>query len=697
MTNSPETTYDDNGESKAQVYTIDNIMVYYADEYKGTLVDHSYTEQHSHDFTNPTMAVTYVCAYCDGKRVTTDVAIDADGDNICDVCEGKLPESSNGCTHEYVMSHTHDVESLANKVYYSCKLCDLKVDPNVTVAMTVYSSKNNSGRIPSVSEIVGGLADEVKFATDFPVAGNLQGIVRGGNSQYVEKVQTDDDKNYFLRYVKSSKTGYAQINLFDSTDTTTVTKNNFESYKGKTYTLTFNFRVETTYAETIDIALVQFISRLGENFGSNLTVTPLHMTSELKLLYNDGKDGKKETGVTFTKGEWYTISVQHTPKTNEFDVYVNGECVKKDAVALSDDAKAKLNWTASGYTVTPEDFMPALVRFANFAPKANAFCLDDIKMYYDDDYLECKHKYTDSAVCDWCGKTETFTHCDLCDGEVISENAAIVGRSATLGELIDMNVYVKLANENKPTATLTCENKSASFDLSTLTPEVNGTYKLSLPLNSIYMAKDVTLEIGDGAYTTSIKEYAEELLRISTNDSEKALVKALLNYGAAAQEYFAVKNADETLDDVLANAGLSDGDKDVKQYTAYELIEYRFTATGTTDKVRFNGASFVLSAKTYMKIYFSASESATVEVDGESYSKIQEGDEYYVLLTIPAPAKASDGFGIKIKDGAVEATTKIAVHTALEAALYDTTTDAGLIKVLNAYVNYCDFAGKYVK
>ena len=53
------------------------------------------------------------------------------------------------------------------------------------------------------------------------------------------------------------------------------------------------------------------------------------------------------------------------------------------------------------------------------------------------------------------------------------------------------------------------------------------------------MARAVELSFGGGTYTTSVKEYAEELIATSKNAKETKLAKALLNFGAYAQVYFA--------------------------------------------------------------------------------------------------------------------------------------------------------------
>ena len=609
--------------------------------------------------------------------------------------------SGDALDHRQGLTHTHDVEESVNHVSYTCKVCGASVTYDESFGVD-YASQSGSGKSATAEEVIAAKTDKVMYASNFTDGYDFKGkLKRSGTASVV-----DLNGNNVIAYTGTG-TIYTYVQPFGGTDAKFAAQN-YATHRGQSYTITLDFMFSEDFTFPASINLFNIYCHLKASDGA--TALSSYKYVPVKIVNGSLTAGLVNTDkvVPLEKGQWYTVSFQHIPEVNKYYLWLNGELIVNGATALKEDSIkpwSSNSITYGGVTYSMEvtgvcDFMPTFFRLPELNPNSATFYMDNVKSYFGAEVYECGHKYTDSAVCDWCGQKGEFdesNHCDICDGQILSENVAVVGRSATLGELIDMNVYVKLANENKPTATLTCVNKSASFNLAALTPEADGTYKLSLPLNSIYMAKDVTLEIDSGTYTTSIKEYAEELLRISTNDSEKALVKALLNYGAAAQEYFAVKNEDETLDDVLANAGLSDADKAVKEYTAAELSDYEFKASGTTASVHFNSVSFVLSAKTYMKIYFSASEDATVEVDGVTYSKVQDGDEYYVILTIPAPAKASDGFTIKITDGSIEASAKIAVHTALEAALYDTTTDAGLVKVLNSYVNYCDFAGKYVK
>ena len=284
---------------------------------------------------------------------------------------------------------------------------------------------------------------------------------------------------------------------------------------------------------------------------------------------------------------------------------------------------------------------------------------------------------------------DTFTIRNTSDA-VLSDNVYVSGKSVSLGELIDMNLYIKTVNGYTGTATVTCGDKTVEIDLATLTPDEEGRYKLSIPLSAIDMTKTVTLNIDGGAYTTCIKKYAEELMLYGTTEYVENIAKALLNFGAYAQEYFAEKNSDNSLLDLLANDGLKDTDKALPDITAADLERYKFAVTGESEDACFLGTKLVLTSKTAIKLYFKASSDATVTVDGVPYEKQSEGGMYYVTLTVHSPALATTQFKVELSDGEVNACARFSLYSVIESALINTEKDEKLKNLLIAYAAYCD-------
>ena len=142
----------------------------------------------------------------------------------------------------------------------------------------------------------------------------------------------------------------------------------------------------------------------------------------------------------------------------------------------------------------------------------------------------------------------------------------------------------------------------------------------------------VYAQLADGSYIYSSllgysgKTYAENQLKNSTNAYTKTLCVALLNYGAAAQEYFAYKPYS------LMNSGLTDEQKAlVKDYDVSMLAQLE--AADTSKTVNFTATSNAVSAKSVgvafegafvINYYFTPAQS----VDGDLVMYWWDADAY---------------------------------------------------------------------
>ena len=146
---------------------------------------------------------------------------------------------------------------------------------------------------------------------------------------------------------------------------------------------------------------------------------------------------------------------------------------------------------------------------------------------------------------------------------MLANGAAVSKRSVTLGDKIGMNLYLTLSEKVLKTegaaVVISVDGKEAEeIPVADLIKEADGTYKVTALLRSIDMTKNVTVSFKGteelGTYTTSVYDYLKALDKKSTNANEKALIVAMKNYGAYAQEYFAKKNGTEA--GLLANRDL---------------------------------------------------------------------------------------------------------------------------------------------
>ena len=136
-------------------------------------------------------------------------------------------------------------------------------------------------------------------------------------------------------------------------------------------------------------------------------------------------------------------------------------------------------------------------------------------------------------------------------------------------------------------------------------------------------------------YSYSVKEYATELLLKSNEYPEETikLVKALLNYGTAAQTFFKYNT------DNPANGILSDADKavDAADFDAYKAVIKADSPNGQNKGLSYYGSSLICKSEMTVRHYFILDNGS--DINNYKFSYI-DTDGYEVSLT---PKKASDG------------------------------------------------------
>jgi hypothetical protein len=213
------------------------------------------------------------------------------------------------------------------------------------------------------------------------------------------------------------------------------------------------------------------------------------------------------------------------------------------------------------------------------------------------------------------------------------------------------------------------------------------------------MAEDVKVQVAgetSAVYTTSVKEYAEELIATSENEYAVTLAKAMLNYGAASQNYFAGKNGNaDTLNDILANAGLSREDQIIPDVTAMPGFQRLMFSPYSSEGVTFTAATIMFSSKTHIKVYFTASEHAKVTVDGKNVTPIKDGEEYYITFTVDSPANMMYPTSVAISDGEEFAYCDFSAGLLVKVGV-EVNVSAELTALLKAYAYYGMCAQDYL-
>ena len=253
------------------------------------------------------------------------------------------------------------------------------------------------------------------------------------------------------------------------------------------------------------------------------------------------------------------------------------------------------------------------------------------------------------------GTSSTTTYYTTMDGHDAEETpfALLVGSHVSLGDVLDMHFYVDVTDnyfDGNLTITLsyvslqgeTFENEVVVIENAVV---VNSEYSvsanayrvLSIGLPAAYMATSVTATLSYNGekmdtVTYSIRSYASTIIANANGlytDEQISAAKAMLNYGAWAQNYFGYNTGD------LANNVLDAGDQLTDTAAALaqvqNIAQYKATVTNKLDS--FIGYTLLLKDVTGLRLYFS--EQVTVMVDG--VAKVAEIDpqnnsRYYVEI-----------------------------------------------------------------
>ena len=242
------------------------------------------------------------------------------------------------------------------------------------------------------------------------------------------------------------------------------------------------------------------------------------------------------------------------------------------------------------------------------------------------------------------GSANSFTF----TAEYASKSPAVslYGRSLTLKDNIDVNYYMEMSDsvfEHDAYMEFKIGGQTYKLNASDAA-EVNENgktlYKFSCPVNAAQMSDTIETRIvidnkTEEEYSYSVKEYATELLSKSNEYPAETikLVKALLNYGTAAQTFFKYNT------DNPANGILSDADKavDAADFDAYKAVIKADSPNGQNKGLSYYGSSLICKSEMTVRHYFILDNGS--DINNYKFSYI-DTDGYEVSLT---PKKASDG------------------------------------------------------
>lgn len=180
--------------------------------------------------------------------------------------------------------------------------------------------------------------------------------------------------------------------------------------------------------------------------------------------------------------------------------------------------------------------------------------------------------------------------------------ADVLSWNLTLGDNVGMNFLVRVdANFVDQTyVNITVGGAEAvSYKVSDYTPDENGNYLFSANVAAAQMTEEVKLQtfVGDEPgeiHIYTAEQYVATVLADDSMSNYHALVKEMLNYGAAAQNYFGyeAKEIDAAL---YVGAGTAD--------ISAEGVE-DMVVTDKVDGISFYGATLLFRSKTAVRFYF---------------------------------------------------------------------------------------------
>lgn len=330
----------------------------------------------------------------------------------------------------------------------------------------------------------------------------------------------------------------------------------------------------------------------------------------------------------------YTTEKYKTRSTSLADNYfVRAGDAEKWAKAYSDRIQKNLDAGKTEFEIAADNssYPPSISGIQN---GITAYAINQLTWTTD------KAAVTLNAI----GNAKSFTF----TAEYASESpeVSLYGRSITLKDNIDVNYYMEMSDSVfEHDAYLEFKIGGQTYKLNAYdAAEVNENgktlYKFSCPVNAAQMSDTIETRIvidnnTEQEYSYSVKEYASELLSKSNEYPAETvkLVKALLNYGTAAQTFFKYNT------DKPANGILSDADKavDAADFDAYKAVIKADSANGQNDGLSYYGSSLICKSEMTVRHYFILDNGS--DINNYKFSYI-DADGYEVSLT---PKKASDG------------------------------------------------------
>ena len=231
----------------------------------------------------------------------------------------------------------------------------------------------------------------------------------------------------------------------------------------------------------------------------------------------------------------------------------------------------------------------------------------------------------------------------------ILEGEDYITQQLYLGEDIVLHLRGDIPESYRgATAVITFCGESKSCTISDLTQDENGLYDMAVEVDVAEMTENIGLKATYLGMTAieenySVAEYLKTLINGNYTQQTKFLALELLNFGAAAQNYFDYKT------DALANAG----GYEFAPANAVPSDVPTASLTGSVDGVRFYGTSVRFLSKSAVRFYFETDsvDGLTFTVDGKEYTPASNENGYYIEVGGINPQDMDDAMTVEVTNG----------------------------------------------
>ena len=245
-------------------------------------------------------------------------------------------------------------------------------------------------------------------------------------------------------------------------------------------------------------------------------------------------------------------------------------------------------------------------------------------------------------VCSVCGDTVTET-LDMLVGEVS-------GWNVTLQDDLQVNFHLNISTSIESTARvrIVVGEEGYTFRVSGLEKTEDGLYIASVNIAAAQMTDFIFVTVingSDPAETASytVSGYADTILADESFSEYHALVKEMLNYGAAAQLYFDYEEEN------LANEGVADaGSAEIP-----DSVDGELSVTGNAEGVTFYGASLIFRNKIAVRYYFQFKgdiNDCSFTVNDTTYAPQLKDGLYYVEIADILPQDLDEEITLTVTD-----------------------------------------------